>query len=68
MIGKIKPTITIGAEVQLIFSEFEFIECTSLILANLNGYEILIGNLSTIRTFAGSRVIWSFLTGRLWKR
>ena len=43
MIGKIKPTIAIGAEVRLIFSEIEFIECISAVFANLNGYEILIG-------------------------
>ena len=43
MIGKIKPTIAIRAEVRLIFSEIEFIECTSTVFANLNGYEILIG-------------------------
>ena len=43
MIGKIKPTIAIRAEVRLIFSEIEFIECTSMVFADLNGYEILIG-------------------------
>ena len=53
MIGKIKPTITIGAEVRLIFSEIEFIECTSLILANLNGYEILIGQPIDDQDFRG---------------
>src|SRR3984893_5816742 len=42
-IGKIKPTIAIRAEVRLIFSEIESIECTSMVCAALNGYEILIG-------------------------
>jgi hypothetical protein len=42
IVRKIKPTIAIGAEVRLIFSEIEFIECTSVIFADLNGYEILI--------------------------
>ena len=37
MIGKIKPTIAIRAEVRLIFSEIEFIECTSMVFTDLNG-------------------------------
>ena len=43
MIGKIKPTIAIRAEVRPLFPEIEFIESTSLFFANLYGYEILIG-------------------------
>jgi hypothetical protein len=41
LIGEIKPTIAIRAEVRLIFSEIQFIECTSMVFANLNGNEIL---------------------------
>jgi hypothetical protein len=40
MIGKIKPTIAIRAEVRPLFPEIEFIECTSVFFANLYGYEI----------------------------
>jgi hypothetical protein len=43
MIGKIKPTIAIRAQVRLFFPEIEFIELTSVVFANLHGYEILIG-------------------------
>ncbi len=43
MIGKIKPTIAISAEVRLFFPEIEFIEFTSVVFANLHGYEILTG-------------------------
>jgi hypothetical protein len=43
IVRKIKPTIAIGAEVRLIFSEIEFIECTSVVFADLDAYEILIG-------------------------
>ena len=43
VIGKIKPTITIRAEMWLIFPEIEPIECAFIFLApNLNGKEILI--------------------------
>ncbi len=37
IIGKIKPTIPIRAEVRLIFSEIEFIERTSMVFTDLNG-------------------------------
>jgi hypothetical protein len=43
MIGEIKPTIAIRAEVRLFFPEIEFVEFTSVFFANLHGYEILIG-------------------------
>jgi hypothetical protein len=43
MIGKIKPTIAIRAEVRFFFSEIEFVEFTSVVFANLHGYNILIG-------------------------
>jgi hypothetical protein len=43
MIGKIKPTIAIRSEVRLFFPEIEFIEFTSMVFANLHGYEILAG-------------------------
>ena len=43
IVRKVKPNIAIEAEVRLIFSEIEFIECTSVVFADLNGYEILIG-------------------------
>ena len=43
MIGKIKPTVAIRAEVRLFFSEIEFIEFTSVLFANLHGDEILVG-------------------------
>ena len=37
LIGEIKPTIAIRAEVRLIFSEIQFIECTSMVFTDLNG-------------------------------
>ena len=43
MIGKIKPTIAIRAEVRLFFPEIQLIEFASVVFANLHGYEILIG-------------------------
>ena len=43
MVGKIKPTIAIGTEVRLIFSEIESIECAWIFFVpDLNGYEILV--------------------------
>jgi hypothetical protein len=42
MIGKIKPTIAIRAEVRLFFPEMELVEFTSAAFANLHGYNILI--------------------------
>jgi hypothetical protein len=52
-IGKIKPTISIRAEGRLIFSEIEFIECTPVVFADLNGYEILIGQPIDEQDFCG---------------
>ena len=43
MIGKIKPTIAIRSEVRLFFPEIEFIEFASVVFADLNSYEVLIG-------------------------
>jgi hypothetical protein len=43
IIGKIKPTIAIRAEVRLIFPEIQFIEFTSTVSADPNGHQILIG-------------------------
>jgi hypothetical protein len=43
MMGKIKPTIAIRAEARLLFSKIEFVEFTSVVFANLHGYDILIG-------------------------
>jgi hypothetical protein len=43
MIGKIKPTIPIGTEMWLIFSEAESIECAwEFFGPDLNGYQVLI--------------------------
>jgi hypothetical protein len=38
MIGKIEPTITIRAELRLLFPEIQFIEFTSVVFGNLHGY------------------------------
>jgi len=48
-----KPPISIRAEGRLIFSEIEFIECTPVVFADLNSYEILIGQPIDEQDFCG---------------
>jgi hypothetical protein len=58
MIDKIKPTIAIGAEVRLIFSETESIECAWIFFGDLNGYEILIAQPVDNQDFCGKSAHW----------
>jgi hypothetical protein len=45
VIGKIKPTIAVRGVVRLIFSKIQFIKWTSPGFADLDRYQILIGQL-----------------------
>jgi hypothetical protein len=38
MIGKVEPTVTIRAELRLLFPEIQFIEFTPVVFGNLHGY------------------------------
>ena len=58
MIDKIKPTIAIGAEMRLIFSETESIECAWIFFGDLNGYEILIAQPVDNQDFCGKSAHW----------
>jgi len=58
MIDKIKPTIAIGAEVRLIFSETESIECAWIFFGDLNGYEILIAQPVDNQDFCRKSAHW----------
>jgi hypothetical protein len=45
VIGKIKPTIAVRGVMRLVFSEIQFVKGTSPGFADLDRYEILIGQL-----------------------